>query len=76
MTHIINHLTKHSEYRIGIQDQPPHSIGKNILLIVKLWHRNLVTRRHLKDLLDHLLDDIGIDKQLAKKETNKAFWKY
>ncbi len=72
----MDNLTKHSEYCIGVQDQPPHSIGKNILLIVKRWHRNLVTRRHLEDLPDYLLDDIGIDKQLAKKETNKAFWKY
>ncbi len=71
----MDNLSKHSEYCIGVQDQPLLSIGKNILLTVKRWHQNSVTRKHLKDLPDYLLDDIGIDKQLAKKETNKAFWK-
>ncbi len=71
----MDNLTKHSEYCIGVQDQPPLSISKNILLTIKRWQQNSVTRKHLKDLPDYLLDDIGIDKQLAKKEMNKAFWK-
>ncbi|MGY2572424.1 DUF1127 domain-containing protein [Vibrio sp. C8] len=70
----MDNLTKHSEYCIGIQDQPPLSLGKDILLTIKRWHQNSVTRRHLKDLPDYLLDDLGINKQLAKKETDKAFW--
>jgi len=70
----MDNLEKHSKYWIEVQDQPPLSLGKNILLTIKRWHQNSVTRRHLKDLPDYLLDDLGIDKQLAKKETDKAFW--
>lgn len=70
----MNNIEKHSKYWIEIQDQPLVSIGKNILLTIKRWHQNSVTRRHLKDLPDYLLDDIGLDKRIAKKETEKAFW--
>ncbi len=70
----MNSLEKYSQYCTEIQDQPSLSLGKNILLIIKRWHQKSVTRRHLRDLPDYLLDDIGIDKQLAKKEADKPFW--
>ncbi|MDG3085905.1 DUF1127 domain-containing protein [Vibrio hannami] len=53
----------------------PRGWNKNILALFKKWHQNSVTRRQLKDLPEHLLEDIGIDKRAAKEEANKPWWK-
>lgn len=47
------------------------------LIISKLifWNRNYKTRRHLRDLPEHLWDDIGIDKKEVLSEVRKPFWR-
>ncbi|WP_375748532.1 DUF1127 domain-containing protein [Vibrio sp. HN007] len=55
--------------------QKPLNLHKKILAKIKCWHRNRMTRQHLKMLPDHLLDDIGLDRTSAKHEANKPFWK-
>ena len=39
------------------------------------WRRRVQFRRHLAHLDDHLLDDIGIDRQTANAEIRKPFWR-
>lgn len=47
------------------------------LIISKLfsWRRNYRTRRHLRELPEHLWDDIGLEKQEILKEIRKPFWR-
>lgn len=66
----MDNLEKYRKYRIDTHDQPPPSLGKKILLLIKHWRQKSVTKRHLRDLSDYLLDDIGIDKRLSDKETD------
>ncbi|WP_102522173.1 DUF1127 domain-containing protein [Vibrio tapetis] len=48
---------------------------KDFLSVITRWGRNAKTRRHLAELPSHLLDDVGIDRVNAEKESNKPFWK-
>ena len=43
-------------------------------LILDQWDRNLVTRKHLRELDDNQLRDIGIDRITADRESRKPFW--
>ncbi|WMN86760.1 DUF1127 domain-containing protein [Vibrio parahaemolyticus] len=40
-----------------------------------LWKRNHRTRRHLRDLPEHLWGDIGLEKNEVLKEERKPFWR-
>lgn len=46
----------------------------SILTRLKLWHRRYRTRRHLRDLPDYLLRDIGIDDAKRVRECARWFW--
>ncbi|MEF1341774.1 DUF1127 domain-containing protein, partial [Vibrio rotiferianus] len=37
--------------------------------------KNHRTRRHLAELPEHLLDDIGYSEREVRKEINKPFWR-
>jgi len=39
-----------------------------------IWRARLAERRHLGRLDAHLLDDIGIDADKARREADKPFW--
>lgn len=39
------------------------------------WRRRVRLRRHLSHFGDHLLDDIGLDRQSADAEISKPFWR-
>ncbi|PRY74999.1 uncharacterized protein YjiS (DUF1127 family) [Yoonia maritima] len=41
---------------------------------VTKWDMLRKTRRHLKDLTPHLLNDIGLDASTAQAELSKPFW--
>jgi uncharacterized protein YjiS (DUF1127 family) len=41
---------------------------------VALWCQRTRERRHLAQLSDHMLRDIGIDRAQAWQETRKWFW--
>ncbi|MBR9788123.1 MAG: DUF1127 domain-containing protein [Vibrionaceae bacterium] len=40
-----------------------------------LWRRSHRTRRHLRNLPEHLWDDIGLEKHEVLKESRKPFWR-
>ncbi|HAS3047703.1 TPA: DUF1127 domain-containing protein [Vibrio parahaemolyticus] len=40
-----------------------------------VWRRNYRTRRHLKDLPEHLWDDIGLEANEIRNEVSKPFWR-
>ncbi|MFB1085456.1 DUF1127 domain-containing protein [Vibrio diabolicus] len=39
------------------------------------WRRNYKTRRHLRELPEHLWDDIGLDEKEINSEVRKPFWR-
>lgn len=47
---------------------------KKILTLVQCWWRNYRTRKQLKDLPDHLLNDIGLTTEQAHQESMRHFW--
>ncbi|MGY5822228.1 DUF1127 domain-containing protein [Vibrio chemaguriensis] len=48
-----------------------------LLIYSKLasWRRNYKTRRHLRELPEHLWDDIGLDEKEINSEVRKPFWR-
>ncbi|WP_137042770.1 DUF1127 domain-containing protein [Pseudolabrys sp. FHR47] len=46
----------------------------SILTRFCFWHRRYRTRRHLRDLPDYLLRDIGIDDAARDDECGQWFW--
>lgn len=38
------------------------------------WRRNSITRRHLRNIEEYRLADIGIEKTSADREACKPFW--
>lgn len=39
-----------------------------------IWRARLAERRHMRQLDERLLKDIGLDADLIERETNKPFW--
>ena len=50
------------------------SLIKKFYLKVQRFRQNAKTRKHLADLPDHLLNDIGLTHTQAQQEARKAFW--
>ena len=44
-------------------------------LMIRLWIRNHRTRRSLRGMEPHRLQDIGIDRTSAERESRKPFWR-
>ncbi|ARU00765.1 DUF1127 domain-containing protein [Yoonia vestfoldensis] len=44
-------------------------------VIVTTWDQRRRTRKHLRNLPLHLLDDIGLDYPAALAEMSKPFWR-
>jgi len=42
---------------------------------LKLWHQRARQRRHLAQLDEHLLRDVGITPEQARREARKPFWR-
>lgn len=42
---------------------------------VATWDQRRTTRKHLRDLPDHLYGDIGLTRDLADHEAQKYFWR-
>ncbi|WIV52086.1 DUF1127 domain-containing protein [Marivivens sp. LCG002] len=42
---------------------------------VETWAMRRSTRKHLKDMPDYLLQDIGLTHVQADQETRKVFWR-
>jgi len=57
-------------------------LGRVILLLarrlvrrIKQWRHNMVTRRHLAEMPEYLLKDVGLSRQLVQNELQKPFWR-
>lgn len=50
------------------------SMIKKFYFKVLQFRQNAKTRKHLADLPDHLLNDIGLTHTQAQQEARKAFW--
>jgi uncharacterized protein YjiS (DUF1127 family) len=61
---------------IGIVQPPAVRVPSPFgwLQILKQKHDRWQQRRALLDLSDHLLEDIGITREEAKREAGKPFW--
>jgi len=53
---------------------PFASAALKVVVAMARWEVNLRTRTQLKHLDDHLLDDIGVTRDLADKEATRPFW--
>lgn len=51
-----------------------HSFGRRILDRIFLMTALARQRRHLRDLPDHLLKDIGLTREAARAEAERRFW--
>lgn len=45
-----------------------------VVQTVTLWTLRARQRHHLRELPDHMLRDIGLDRQMAQVEAGKPFW--
>ena len=50
------------------------SLIKKFYFKVQQFRQNAKTRKHLADLPEHLLNDIGLTQTQAQQEARKAFW--
>lgn len=50
------------------------SVVKLILTKVNEWRRNSVTRKELEHLSEHMLNDIGLTRAEADRESVRYFW--
>lgn len=48
--------------------------AKRLVAVLGVWARRRHDRRVLAELDDHLLRDIGIDRQMAMREAERPFW--
>ncbi|MCB2136671.1 MAG: DUF1127 domain-containing protein [Rhodobacteraceae bacterium] len=54
--------------------RPRHAAPLNILTRIRRGFALVRQRRRLLDLSDHLLDDMGIDRQTALREAARPIW--
>jgi uncharacterized protein YjiS (DUF1127 family) len=55
-------------------DQQAGSWHKKLLGVITIWQRNSQTRRHLKNLPDYMLKDIGLTRSDVANECAKPFY--
>ncbi|MFH0270224.1 MULTISPECIES: DUF1127 domain-containing protein [Vibrio] len=55
--------------------KPRQRLVQYIFSKLVVWRKNYRTRRHLSDLPEHLLDDIGYNESEVQKEIQKPFWR-
>lgn len=48
--------------------------GKKFYSKLRIYLQNRRTRKHLAELSDHLLEDVGITRGQANEEVRKSFW--
>ncbi|MGB1322666.1 MAG: DUF1127 domain-containing protein [Vibrio gallaecicus] len=48
--------------------------GKKFYSKFRTYLQNRRTRKHLAELSDHLLEDVGITREQANEEMRKSFW--
>ncbi len=50
------------------------TVGNSVFTTLNIWHSRQVQRKHLLDLDDRQLDDIGLNRGQALIEAGKSFW--
>ncbi|MGV6847788.1 MAG: DUF1127 domain-containing protein [Marinibacterium sp.] len=50
------------------------ALAVQVALVVTEWSHRRRSRRVLADLDDHLLKDIGLTREIARKEAIRPFW--
>ncbi|CAM3513463.1 hypothetical protein VA7868_00787 [Vibrio aerogenes CECT 7868] len=70
----MNELLNKPERYDSVLSNSPRTIVKDIFAIVKIWIQNYRTRKQLKELPESLYDDLGIDRNMMKKESERPFW--
>ncbi|WP_432450181.1 DUF1127 domain-containing protein [Aliiroseovarius marinus] len=50
-------------------------VALTVAVTVTKWRVSRISRRALKELPDHLYQDIGITKSEAEREAGKPFWR-
>ncbi len=57
----------------------PHSVLARVLVraavVAATWDQRRRTRKHLRDLPDHMFNDIGLTAEQAQSEAAKYFWR-
>ena len=48
---------------------------KRLFATLVAWQQRYELRRHLLEMDDHLLDDIGFSREDARREAARPFWK-
>lgn len=59
---------------VGRAVEPLEGLARHAADMVRVWHDRWVTRHHLVDLDDRLLDDIGLTRGDVVHEAEKPFW--
>ena len=53
---------------------PVIHLALRLVVVLAKWEERRRTRKHLKDLDDHILNDIGLTRHIAEKEAARPFW--
>ncbi|MCJ7872230.1 DUF1127 domain-containing protein [Marinovum sp. 2_MG-2023] len=73
------HHNASSAHGLGYLDgrtlTPFTTVALKIVVAIAKWEANRRSRNHLKQLSDHLLDDIGVTRDMAAKEVVRPFWR-
>lgn len=70
----INHISRLSLLS-GEQRLPAlATVALAFAVVVTTWDKRRKTRKHLANLPDHLLKDVGVDAFAARDEASKPFW--
>ncbi|GHG80758.1 DUF1127 domain-containing protein [Pseudodonghicola xiamenensis] len=64
-----------SVYGAARRQRPTVSVLKRLTTVFGLWAMRRRTRKHLSELDDFMLDDIGVTHAQAHKEASRPFWK-
>lgn len=77
MSRTINTIHARSEFRQASSSASPRR-GSLLVRIVDrllLWQERAQARRHLAEMPDYILHDIGVTRAGAEEEAKKPFWK-
>jgi len=50
-------------------------LARRIACVIRQWRHNITTRRHLAQMPEYLLKDVGLSRQQIQDELQKPFWR-
>jgi uncharacterized protein YjiS (DUF1127 family) len=69
-------LMEHLPSRVKTRHITPLTAIRRILAAIRLWRERARSRHQLRELSDHMLDDIGLRRQELGYEAAKSFWRW